>query len=142
MNIPLRQYSDLFLRYLRPQQGRVALLAVLLLSTTALPLLNVGRRSAAGLNQAGADARRVAETHARETDRPREGAQKDRGQVGRPRRIVGEMRVPALGGTAAGGGRERVGRDRLHQDHQEPPPPPSCAYRRQRRRRLSRSRGR
>ena len=40
MNIPLRQYSDLFLRYLRPQRGRVALLAVLLLSTTALPLVN------------------------------------------------------------------------------------------------------
>jgi ABC-type multidrug transport system fused ATPase/permease subunit len=40
MNIPLRQYWDLLATYLRPQRGRVALLTVLLLTSTALPLLN------------------------------------------------------------------------------------------------------
>ena len=40
MNIPLRQYSDLLVGYLRPQWPRVALLAVLLLGGTALPLAN------------------------------------------------------------------------------------------------------
>jgi ABC-type multidrug transport system fused ATPase/permease subunit len=40
MNIPLRQYSDLLVGYLRPQWPRVLLLAVLLLGSTALPLAN------------------------------------------------------------------------------------------------------
>ena len=40
MNIPLRQYWDLLATYMRPQRGRVALLTVLLLVSTGLPLLN------------------------------------------------------------------------------------------------------
>ncbi|MGH2584722.1 MAG: ABC transporter ATP-binding protein, partial [Dehalococcoidia bacterium] len=40
MNVPLHQYSDLLLGYLRHQRTRVAILAVLLLTSTMLPLFN------------------------------------------------------------------------------------------------------
>ncbi len=40
MNIPLRQYNQLLLRYLKPQAGQVFLLGVLLLGSIALKLLN------------------------------------------------------------------------------------------------------
>lgn len=40
MNIPLREYWNLLVRYLQPQWPRVALLAGLLLSTIALQLIN------------------------------------------------------------------------------------------------------
>src|SRR5687768_1660689 len=40
MNVPLRQYSDLLAGYLRPQRFRVAMLAILLLASIFLPLLN------------------------------------------------------------------------------------------------------
>jgi ATP-binding cassette subfamily B protein len=40
MNVPLHQYSDLLLGYLRHQRARVAILAVLLLTSTLLPLFN------------------------------------------------------------------------------------------------------
>lgn len=38
--IPVRQYWNLLVNYLRAQRGRVTLLAILLLSTTGLELLN------------------------------------------------------------------------------------------------------
>src|SRR5205085_479794 len=40
MRIPLKQYLDLLATYLRPQAGQVALLAVLLLTSIGLQLLN------------------------------------------------------------------------------------------------------
>lgn len=40
MEIPFKQYSDLFYDYLKPQQGRVIRLAIALLSSIALQILN------------------------------------------------------------------------------------------------------
>jgi len=40
MNIPLKQYSHLLADYLKPQKGRVAWLAIALLSSIALQLVN------------------------------------------------------------------------------------------------------
>ena len=38
--IPLKQYSDLLAKYLKPQTGRVIILAVLLLTSIAVQLIN------------------------------------------------------------------------------------------------------
>jgi ABC-type multidrug transport system fused ATPase/permease subunit len=40
MNVPLKQYWDLLARHIRPQKGRFLLLAVLLLGSTGLQLVN------------------------------------------------------------------------------------------------------
>jgi hypothetical protein len=44
MNLPMTHYRNLFGVYLKPQQARVLLLAVLLLAVTALQLWSPQRR--------------------------------------------------------------------------------------------------